>query len=62
MRWRLAAPGAVSATAHKLACVVGHLLSSQEPYSESVLAHCDHLATSAPKYDCTNKPPFMAID
>ena len=38
------APAAVTATAHKLARIVYHLLSTKEPYSESVLAHCDHLA------------------
>ncbi|MGA9392330.1 MAG: IS110 family transposase, partial [Candidatus Sulfotelmatobacter sp.] len=44
MRWRLGAPAAVTATAHKLARIVYHLLSTKKPYSESVLAHCDHLA------------------
>lgn len=44
MRWRLGAPAAVTATAHKLARIVYHLLSTKEPYSESVLPHCDHLA------------------
>ncbi len=44
MRWRLGAPAAVTATAHKLARIVYHLLSTKEPYSEHVLAYCDRLA------------------
>ncbi len=34
MKWRLGAPAAVTATAHKLARIVYHLLSTKEPYSE----------------------------
>jgi hypothetical protein len=41
MKWRLGAPEAVTATAHKLARIVYHLLSTKQPYSESVLAKCD---------------------
>jgi hypothetical protein len=44
MKWRLGAPELVTATAHKLARIVYHLLSTREPYSESVLAKCDQLA------------------
>ena len=39
MKWRLGAPEAVTATAHKLARIVYHLLSTKEPYSESVLVN-----------------------
>jgi transposase len=42
MKWRLGAPEAVTATAHKLARIVYHLLSTKQPYSESVLVRCDH--------------------
>jgi transposase len=41
MKWRLGAPEAVTATAHKLARIVYHLLSTREPYSESVFVRCD---------------------
>jgi transposase len=41
MKWRLGAPEAVTATAHKLARIVYHLLSTKQPYSESVLVKCD---------------------
>jgi transposase len=41
MKWRLGAPAAVTATAHKLARITYHMLSTREPYSESVLARCD---------------------
>ena len=44
MKWRLGGPEAVTATAHKLARIVYHMLSTKEPYSEEVLATCDHLA------------------
>ena len=32
MKWRLGAPEAVTATAHKLARIIYHLLSTKEPY------------------------------
>jgi transposase len=44
MKWRLGAPEAVTATAHKLARIVYHLLSTKQPYSESVLIKCDQHA------------------
>ena len=44
MKWRLGGPEAVTATAHKLARIVYHMLSTKEPYSEEVLATCDRLA------------------
>lgn len=44
MKWRLGAPEAVTATAHKLARIVYHLLSTKQPYSESVLVKCDQQA------------------
>jgi hypothetical protein len=40
MEWRLGAPEAVTATAHKLDRIVYHLLSTKEAY-ESVLVQCD---------------------
>lgn len=50
MKWRLGASEAVTATAHKLARIVYHMLSTREPYSEAVLAKCDpqaHLRAEA---------------
>jgi hypothetical protein len=44
MKWRLGAPEAVTATAHKLARIVYHLLSTKQPYSESALVKCDQQA------------------
>jgi len=46
MKWRLGAPEAVTATAHKLARIVYHLLSTKEPYSERVLIKCDRQANN----------------
>jgi hypothetical protein len=44
MKWRLGAPQAITATAHKLARIVFHMLSTKEPYDESMLAKCDQQA------------------
>jgi hypothetical protein len=44
MKWRLGGPEAVTATAHKLARIVYHMLSTEEPYSQDVLVRCDRLA------------------
>jgi hypothetical protein len=44
MKWRLGGPEAVTATAHKLARIVYHMLSTKDPHSEGVLIACDHLA------------------
>ena len=41
MKWRLGAPEAVTATAHKLARIVYHLLSTRQPYAEAVLVKSD---------------------
>jgi transposase len=41
MRWRLGAAEAVTATAHKLARIVYHLLASKQPYAETVLMKYD---------------------
>jgi len=46
MKWRLAAPAAVTATAHKLARIAYHMLSTKDPYSESVLVQCDRQAST----------------
>jgi transposase len=45
MKWRLGAPEAITATAHKLARIVYHMLSTKEPYCETVLAKCDQQAS-----------------
>jgi len=45
MKWRLGGPEAITATAHKLARIVYHILSTKEPYSEEVLLASDRLAT-----------------
>ena len=41
MKWRLGAAEATTATAHKLARIVYHMLSTKQPYDESVLVRCD---------------------
>lgn len=41
MKWRLGGAEAVTATAHKLARIVYHLLSTKQPYNESLLVQCD---------------------
>jgi transposase len=46
MKWRLGAPEAITATAHKLARIVYHLLSTKEPYSESVFLKCGQQANT----------------
>jgi hypothetical protein len=46
MKWRLGPPAAVTATAHKLAHIVYHMLSTKDPYSESVLVQCDRQAST----------------
>ncbi len=44
MKWRLGAPAAVTATAHKLARILYHMLSTRQPYSDEVFARCDQQA------------------
>jgi hypothetical protein len=44
MKWRLGAPQALTATAHKLARIVFHMLLTKEPYKESVLVNWDQQA------------------
>jgi transposase len=44
MKWRLGAPQAITATAHKLARIVFHMLLTKEPYNESVLVKSDQQA------------------
>jgi hypothetical protein len=38
MRAKLGAPKAITATAHKLARIIYHLLTTRQPYDESVFA------------------------
>jgi transposase len=45
MKWRLGAPAAVTATAHKLARIIYHMLSTKQAYSVEVFAKCDQQAT-----------------
>lgn len=45
MKWRLGAPAAVTATAHKLARILYHMLSTRAPYSDEVFARCDQQAS-----------------
>jgi hypothetical protein len=61
MKWRLDAPEAVTATAHKLARIVYHLLSTREPYSESVFVRCDQQTNARAKCACASKPPTSAF-
>ena len=41
MRAKLGAPKAITAAAHKLARIVYHLLTTAQPYQESVFARCE---------------------
>jgi transposase len=41
MRSRLGAPKAITATAHKLARIIYHLLITREPYNEDVFARIE---------------------
>jgi transposase len=41
MKWRLGTPAAVTATAHKLARIIYHMLSTKQAYSVDVFAKCD---------------------
>jgi transposase len=41
MRTRLGTPKAITAAAHKLARVIYHLLTTRQPYEESVFARCE---------------------
>jgi transposase len=43
MRAKLGAPAAITATAHKLARIIYHLLTTGEPYDETVFARNDAL-------------------
>ena len=45
MKWRLGAPQALTATAHKLPRIVFHMLITKEPYNESVLVKWDQQAS-----------------
>ncbi len=42
MRYRLGPPKAITATAHKLARIIYHLVSTHQPYDDSVLAQDEH--------------------
>jgi transposase len=43
MRYRLGAPKAITATAHKLARIIYHLVTNRQPYDESIFLQHDHL-------------------
>jgi len=45
MKFRLGTSQAITATAHKLARIVYHMLRTKEAYSEAVLARCNEAAT-----------------
>ena len=45
MKLRMGTPQAITATAHKLARVVYHMLRTKEAYSESIFLKCDEQAT-----------------
>ena len=44
MKWKLGTPAAVTGTAHKLARIIYHLLSTREPYNESLFLRLDEAA------------------
>lgn len=41
MRAKLGAPKAITATAHKLARIISHLLTTREPYTERQVAQAE---------------------
>jgi transposase len=45
MKWRLGAPAAITATAHKLARIIYHMLSTSDPYSEEAFTRWDQQAS-----------------
>ena len=45
MKWRLGAPAAITATAHKLARILYHMLTTRQPYTDEVFARCDRQAS-----------------
>jgi len=45
MKWRLGAPAAITATAHKLARTIYHMLSTSDPNSEEAFTRCDQQAS-----------------
>ena len=47
-RYQLGPPKAITATAHKLARIIYHLVSTQQPYDDSILAQ-DELQTRSRK-------------
>jgi len=44
MRAKLGTPQAITATAHKIARILYHVLSTKEPYSETIFHRCDEQA------------------
>jgi len=44
MRTKLGAPKAITATAHKLARIIFQILSTRQPYDESVFAKSEQVA------------------
>ena len=53
MRAKLGTAQAITATAHKIARILYHVLSTKEPYAETVFQRCDEQATAASR----NAPP-----
>ncbi len=56
LRARLGAPQAITATAHKLARIVYHLLTTGQAYDESVFVRENKNKRNAMKSTCANKP------
>ena len=60
MRARLGPAAANTATAHKLARIVYHLLTTGETYDESVFARSKSVNACAENGDCVKKQPLWA--
>jgi transposase len=62
MKWRLGAPQALTATAHKLARIVFHMLITKEPYNESVLVKWDRQANMRAEFRLRSHAAKLGFD
>jgi hypothetical protein len=58
---KLGKPQGITATAHKLARIVFHLLSTKEPYQESVFLRCEEKLKSVLNFGSRNMQPNSAF-
>jgi hypothetical protein len=62
MKARLGAPEAITATAHKLARILHHLIKHRCAYDASVFAEQEELHRQRRKKCSANKPPSSATN